>query len=114
MKTYTEVEVHDALVAVVDGLLMRQASKTFHIPRSTLRSRLAGKQSHRDAADPQRILSDIQEDRLTDFLMNQASLGHALTRWETRALGARLASSSIIIRIIRNFLSKMDQLIKFF
>lgn len=96
IKIYTEVEVYDALVAVADRMPMRRASKTFHIPRSTLRSRLAGKQSHRDAADPQRTLSDNQEDRLADFLMNQASLGHALTRWETRALGARLASSSII------------------
>jgi 4-hydroxybenzoate polyprenyltransferase len=27
------------------------------------------------------------------FLVNQSSLGHALTRWETRALAARLGSS---------------------
>lgn len=91
MKPYSEAEVHDALVAIADGMSIRAAGRTWHIPERTLRHRLAGTQSHHVAADPQRVLFDHQEDQLAMFLINQSSLGHALTRWETRALAARLA-----------------------
>jgi hypothetical protein len=90
MKPYTEAEVHNAIVAVRDGMPIQTAAKAWHIPQTTLWDRLKGTQSHQVAADPQRPLSEVQEDQLAMFLINQSNLGHALTRWETRALAAWL------------------------
>lgn len=91
MKTYSEADVFDAITAVRDGMGKREASRTWHIPYTTLRRRLLGTPNHRDAANAQRLLSDYQEDQLAVFLINQAALGLALTRYETRALAARMA-----------------------
>jgi hypothetical protein len=43
MKPYGELEMHDAIVAVRDGMPVREASRTWHILRSTLQSRLASR-----------------------------------------------------------------------
>ena len=80
IKPYAEIDVHNAIMAVRDGMSVKRAARTWHIPRSTLQSRLAGCQSHKVAADPIRVLSNHQEDQLAIFLVNQSSLGHTLTR----------------------------------
>ena len=36
MKPYSEIEIHDAIVAVRDGIPIREASRTWHIPRLIL------------------------------------------------------------------------------
>lgn len=91
MKQYSEAHVHDALVALADGMPWKAASRLWHIPLSTLRRRRAGAPNHIEAADPQRLLSDVQEAQLALFIINQSSLGLALSRFETRALAAHLA-----------------------
>lgn len=93
MKPYSEAEIHDALNAIENGMSIRQASRTWHIPKSTLHDRVTGTQSHSNAAYAQQVLSDYQEDCLVLFIVNQSTLGLALTRFETRALAAKLAYS---------------------
>jgi hypothetical protein len=36
MKPYGKLEMHDAIVAVRDGIPVREASRTWHIPHSIL------------------------------------------------------------------------------
>jgi hypothetical protein len=91
MKQYSEADVYDAIVAITDGMSQRDASRLWHIPRSTLQHQLNGQRSHHEAADPQRVLDDYQVSYLALFIINQSSLGLALTRYKTRALAARLA-----------------------
>ena len=52
MKPYAEIDVYDAIVAVRDGMSVKQASRTWHILRLIFQNRLAGTQSHKVAADP--------------------------------------------------------------
>lgn len=46
MKPYTEAEVHDAIVAVRNGMPVRTAARHWHIPYSILNDCLIGIQSH--------------------------------------------------------------------
>jgi len=98
MKSWSEAEMFDALTAIADGMPIRAAAREWGIPESTLRTRLNGAQSHRDASSHLRVLSDDQEDELVQFIINQSVLGLALTRFEVRAMAARLASSSLDAR----------------
>jgi len=58
MKLYSEDELHGAIIAIKDGISIRQASKTWHISRTILCDRLHGGISYHKAARPQRLLSN--------------------------------------------------------
>lgn len=70
MKTYSEEDMADAITTVRDGMAKKAASRTWHIPYTTLRRRLLGAQDHYTAANHLRLLSDYQEDQLGAFLVN--------------------------------------------
>ncbi|KAF3761227.1 hypothetical protein M406DRAFT_265531 [Cryphonectria parasitica EP155] len=56
-KPYTEFELAQAIEAIGKGLLQKQASREYGIPRSTLQQHLAGRESHQTAYQYQQKLS---------------------------------------------------------
>jgi len=92
IKSYTEDDLGAALEAIASGAGIREATRHWGIPKTTLLRRLAGAQSHSDAAIWQMRLSSTQESNLTKFALNQSALGMPLTHFEMRAFAARLTS----------------------
>jgi len=64
MATYTEDDVQNALIDHENGIAKATAATRHSVPRSTLRGRLSGAQSRRDAHDSEQRLSAVQEERL--------------------------------------------------
>ena len=64
MATYIEDDVQNALIDHRNGVAIAAATTRNRVPRSTLRDRLNGAQSHRYAHDGAQRLSAIQEERL--------------------------------------------------
>ena len=64
MATYTEDDVQNALADHRNGAAIAAAATRHGVPRSTLRGRLNGAQSHRHAHDGEQRLSAVQEEHL--------------------------------------------------
>ena len=64
MATYTENDVQNALTDFRNGGALRTISTYHGVPRTTLRGRLNGAQSCRDAHDDKQRLSTVQEEHL--------------------------------------------------
>jgi len=93
MKPYTEDDVQSALEAILAGAGVREAASHWGIPRSILYNRRHGAQSHSDALNWQMRLSLNQETELTQFVLNQATLGLPLTHFELRSFAGRMTTS---------------------
>ena len=65
MYQYTEQDLLAALADVRNGKPLRQASREWGVPFSTLRDNNEGSESHAVAAESQQRLSKIQEEHLT-------------------------------------------------
>ena len=61
MPEWTEENMQSALLAVQNGLTPTAASKQYEIPRSTLRGRLSGANTLKQAASDRQMLSPVQE-----------------------------------------------------
>ena len=64
MATYTENDVQNALADIRNRGALRTASTQHGVPRATLRGRLNGAQSCRNAHDNEQRLSTVQEEHL--------------------------------------------------
>jgi hypothetical protein len=87
---YTEEDVQRALNAVANGMSQKKAGLEFGVPRSTLQNRMNGTLSRQEAHEPQQRLSTVQEDRLTQWILTQESLGHGPTHAQIRAFAGRV------------------------
>lgn len=87
---YTEADMTSALASIANGASERKASLEWGIPRSTLRNRILGHESHQVAAEPLQKLAPIQEKRLTEWILVQESLGLSLTHSQIRDFAQRL------------------------
>ncbi|EGY22617.1 uncharacterized protein VDAG_04055 [Verticillium dahliae VdLs.17] len=77
MKRYTEEDVSNALQAIIDGCSTRKASRDWNIPATTLRGRLKGATTIREAKAPYQRLSQAQEQHLARWIIEQGALGFA-------------------------------------
>ncbi|RXG50412.1 hypothetical protein VDGE_30607 [Verticillium dahliae] len=75
MKRYTEEDVSNALQAIIDGCSTRKASRDWNIPATTLRGRLKGATTIREAKAPYQRLSQAQEQHLARWIIEQGALG---------------------------------------
>jgi hypothetical protein len=75
MQQYTEYDIGQAIQAVAAGQSLRRAALDWGIPKTTLRNRLMGSESHQAAAEDQQRLSPVQEKRLVDWVLVQEALG---------------------------------------
>jgi len=87
---YTEEDVQRALNAVANGMSQKKAGLEFGVPRSTLQHRINGTLSRQEAHKPQQRLSIVQEDRLTQWVLTQESLGLGPTHAQIRAFAGRV------------------------
>jgi len=76
--------MQNALLAVQNGLEPAAASKKYGIPRSTLRGRLSGANTFKQAATDRQMLSPIQEADLATWVKIQELLGQAPTHFQIR------------------------------
>jgi hypothetical protein len=68
----------------------QKAGLEFGVPRSTLRHRINGRISRQEAHIPQQRLSEVQEERLTEWVLTQESLGLGPTYGQIRAFAGRI------------------------
>ncbi|KUI55247.1 Hemoglobin subunit beta [Cytospora mali] len=90
MTKYTEQDVEDAVVAIANGKSLRQASREWSIPRTTLHNRIAGRQPRQFAHETRQRLSRSQEDNLTKWATAQIELGLPPTHAEVKELAQRI------------------------
>ncbi|KAL2125908.1 hypothetical protein VTI74DRAFT_2290 [Chaetomium olivicolor] len=90
MANYTEEQVSKALLEIQQGRPLARAAKEWHIPRSTLQSRLAGRQPRAVAFEAMQQLSRAQKDRLTQWILTQVDLGLPPTHAQIKELAQRV------------------------
>jgi len=88
--SYTEEDIQRALNAVANGVSQQKAGLEYGVPRSTLRDRINSTFSRVEAHEFQQRLSPVQENRLTQWVLNQESLGLAPTHGQIRAFAGRV------------------------
>ena len=88
MATYTENDIQNALADLRNGSALRTVSTHHEIPRTTLRDRLNGAQSCRNAHDDEQRLSTVQEERLERWILRQEALGYAPTHAQVWAIAS--------------------------
>lgn len=82
---------------------LRQASRVWYVPCSTLQHRLTGTQSHRESAYGHQLLSYYQEDCSASFIVNQSSLGLSPILFETRIMVGRLPAMSPLLALLKEY-----------
>ena len=90
MKDYGEAEIAGALSDVANGVSVKKAALEWGIPRSTLRDRLNGAQTHQEAAASYQRLPPGQEASLAKWVLAQADLGLAPTHRQVREFASRI------------------------
>src|SRR6266699_2266358 len=90
MPSYTEDALTAAINAVNAGTPVKRAARDYGIPMTTLRHRLAGRQSKTTAHTSQQKLSSIQESRLAEWIRVQDALGLGPTHAQIRTFASRI------------------------
>ena len=76
--TWTDSQLHDALVAVDGGMSMKKASDLYHIPYSSFREWCYGLRTSRKMGPPA-VLSPSEEKQLVDYCIRMCEMGQGLT-----------------------------------
>lgn len=90
MKSYTEEQVAEALAAIQNGTSLRQASKNWAIPKTTLANRLSGRLPREIAHESEQRFSVLEEEQLASWVLCQANLGFPPTYQELRIFAERV------------------------
>lgn len=101
-----EQQVQAAIQAIEhDKFSVKKAAEVFSVPRTTLRNRIKGVLTRKDAQDKKRILSSDIEDVLVDWICFKGRIGRPVQRREIRPkvkqLTGRLPSLSWVSRFLR-------------
>lgn len=115
MKSYTEGQIAEAIAAIENGTSLRQASKTWSIPRTTLYNRISGRLPRTIAHQSRQRLSIREEDELVNWFLAQANLGlppshQELRTFAERVLGAKGDSAQLGKRWVASFLKRNPKL----
>ncbi|KAK8007228.1 hypothetical protein PG989_001218 [Apiospora arundinis] len=90
VRLYTEDDIPAAIKDVAGGKSIHKAALYWGIPRSTLISRLHGRQSRRESKSTYQKLSPVQEKHLADWILAQEALGVAPTHTQIKELAQRV------------------------
>ncbi len=75
---YSEATIHDAIFDITDhGLLIRESSSKWGVPRSIIQSRLNGQGAIRDQIQPYLLISKDDEARLVPWILYQEDLSYS-------------------------------------
>ena len=88
--SYTEDDVQYALRDIANGKSERKASLDWGVSRGTIQDRISGRLSRSEAHAHKQRLAPIQEQRLTDWVLVQESLGQSPTYAQIRAFAGRI------------------------
>ncbi len=91
--SYTEDDVQYALRDIANGKSIRKASLDWGVARGTLQDRISGRLSRAEAHAQEQRLDPIQEQRLTDWVLVQESLGQNPTHTQIRAFAGRILAA---------------------
>ena len=80
-----------AIAAVKEGTAILRAAKEHDVPRTTLQDRILGKVVHGTKPGPRPYLEPIEENELSNFLVDTAKAGFGKTRKEVKALVTKVA-----------------------
>jgi hypothetical protein len=89
---YTKYDVMRAMDDVANGKSLRKAVLDWGVPKSTLRDRLKDYTTHREAAEYLQKLPLALENRLTEWILTQETLGHSVTHAQVKVFGERLCA----------------------
>jgi len=90
---YTEEDVQRALKEVAEGKSIHKAHLDWGVPRSTLQDKIYDHVSQKEAQVPYQRLSTVQEQRLTDWVLTQETLGQSPTHTQIRAFAGRILAT---------------------
>lgn len=109
MPQYTEDDLNEAINAIQNGASIRQASKDWGIPKSTLSNRIKGSQPKGVyERHGQQKLSIEQEDHLSKWILTQEALGLPVTHTQIRLFANRVLKASGSNQTIgRNWVQKL-------
>ncbi|KAJ8971514.1 hypothetical protein NQ314_000656 [Rhamnusium bicolor] len=78
---YSAESLHNVLAAIHDGMSVLRASKTFQIPRTTLRDKLAGRTPlHARRVGPECQLGKHVEEKLVEWIVGMAARGFPVNK----------------------------------
>ena len=75
-----------AMKAVAEGTSISGAAREHGVPRTTLQDRVLGKVTHGTKPGPKRYLHEVEEKKLSEFLVETAALGYGRSRGEIMAI----------------------------
>ncbi|KAK2728504.1 transposase [Colletotrichum kahawae] len=90
----TEDEINQALEAIYNGRSLRQASRLYRVPITTLHNRLQGNQARTTVFSDVQRLSVSQEAKLASWVRIQADLGLAPTHEQVREFAQRILNAT--------------------
>ena len=90
---YTEDDIQYALRDIANGKSERKASLDWGVPRGTLWERTQGRVSRLESHAHLQRLAPVQEQRLTDWVLVQESLGRNPTHAQIRAFAGRILAA---------------------
>jgi DDE superfamily endonuclease/helix-turn-helix, Psq domain/Tc5 transposase DNA-binding domain len=90
MGQYTEDSISQALQAIANGQSVQKAALQWGIPRTTIRNRIRGRESRKEAFSGLQRLSPVQEQRLTSWILTQGELGLPPTHAQIRQFVQRI------------------------
>ena len=94
MKSYTEHDIKFAIEETIGGVSIRTTAKNWNIPHNTLRNRIKGSQTHRQAAESQQKLPPELETKLATWVIAQHDLGYPPSHQEIRIFVERILERS--------------------
>ena len=91
-KQWTNEAMVAAMKSVIDeNTPVSRAAKMHGVPKSTLHDRISGNVIHGDKPGPDQLLTPVEEEELSNFLMEVAQAGYGKTRKEVRHIAGRVA-----------------------
>jgi hypothetical protein len=90
---YTEDDVQHALRDIANGKSERKASLDWGVTRGTIQQRIRGRLPRAEAHAHEQRLAPVQEQRLTDWVLVQESLGQSPTHAQIRAFAGRILAA---------------------
>ena len=83
-----------ALKCVVDGMGIREASRTYNLPYETLRHRTCHVVSLECTPGPSTVLTSEEEEQVVSYLIKMSGMGFGLSRDDVMRIAFRIAESS--------------------
>lgn len=83
-----------ATKSVVDGMGLRQAARVYNVPVETLRRRVNGTVPVGCHPGPHTVLSEEEELRIVEYIINMVDMGFGLTREDVMQLAYTVAEKS--------------------